>query len=642
MTQPLESVPAAAPASPVTAGDLLALLRRFVGHETAAATFSRLRGRRGGAPISGDEPATTEMCDEVERVMAEVVGEAPAKVILGSLLDQRNLPVDELVNLLSAKSHQIEFNRTLLRATLEHLSQGVSVVDKNLRLIAWNQGYIDLFQYPPGFITLGRPIEDVIQFNAQRGLLGPGDFRDKIARRIGYMAQGQAYQHERELPDGTVIEIRGNPMPGGGFVTSYLDVTAYKRAQKELEAINETLESRVVERTAELMAANAALQEAKLEAERANQAKTRFLASASHDLVQPLNAARLFVSAIDRRGLNETTERLIGQVESSLTAAESLLGALLDITRLDAAAQELRSEHVELSRVLGPLAAEFSVLARARGLDFGVVPSRAVVHTDPRLLRRVLQNFLSNAVRYTRKGRVLMGCRRQSGALRIEVWDTGPGIPVEKQREIFEEFRRLDSGDGVERGLGLGLAIAERLARLLNHPLGLRSWPGKGSVFSITVPLGDPRQIVAAQPTIVRRGADGINGATVLCLDNEPAVLGGMEALLSGWGCRVIAVRDADSALRHFGEHAIVPDLALVDYHLDEDVDGIDTLDRLKGAWGADVPGIVITADHTQQAKQQAERRGYALLPKPVKPAALRALMGRILLSSQQRAAGKG
>jgi signal transduction histidine kinase/PAS domain-containing protein len=629
------SASAAPGPSPTTAGDLLALLRRFVGHETAASAFAQLRTMRGGAAIVSEETATPEMCEVTERVLGGVVGEHASRVIMDSLLEQRALPIDELVNLLSAKTHQIEFNRTLLRATLEHLSQGVSVVDRNLRLIAWNQGYIDLFKYPAGFITLGRPIEDVIQYNAQRGLLGPGAFTDKITRRIGYMQQGQAYQHERELPDGTVIEIRGNPMPDGGFVTSYLDVTAYKRAQHELEVINETLESRVTERTAELTEANEALQEAKLEAERANQAKTRFLASASHDLVQPLNAARLFVSAIDRRGLNETTERLIGQVESSLTAAESLLGALLDITRLDAAAQELRSEHVELSRVLGPLAAEFSVLARARGLEFRVVPSHAIVHTDPRLLRRVLQNFLSNAVRYTRKGRVLIGCRRQRGALRIEVWDTGPGIPPDKQTEIFEEFRRLDSQDGVERGLGLGLAIAERLARLLDHPLGLRSCVGKGSAFSITVPLGDPKQVVAAQPTVIRRGADGISDARVLCLDNEPAVLGGMEALLSGWGCKVIAVRDEEAALRHYREHGQVPDLALVDYHLDEGIDGIDTLEKLKAVWGVNVPGIVITADHTQQAKQHAEQRGYALLPKPVKPAGLRALMGRILVAQK-------
>jgi signal transduction histidine kinase len=623
--------------SNTTAGDLLALMRRFLGHEVAASAFAHFRSLKGGTAIAGDEPATPEMCEVTRKAMADVVGEHGAKVILESLLGRKDLPIEELVLLLSPKSHQIEFNRTLLRATLEHLSQGVSVVDRNLRLIAWNQGYIDLFKYPSGFITLGRPIEDVIQFNAQRGLLGPGAFTDKITRRIGYMQQGQAYAHERELPDGTVIEIRGNPMPDGGFVTSYLDVTAYKRAQQELEVINETLESRVAERTAELTAANAALQEAKLEAERANQAKTRFLASASHDLVQPLNAARLFVSAIDRRGLNDTSERLIGQVESALTAAESLLGALLDITRLDAAAQELKSEHVELSRVLDPLAAEFSALARARGLEFRVVPSRAVVHTDPRLLRRVLQNFLSNAVRYTRKGRLLIGCRRQQGALRIEVWDTGPGIPPDKQREIFEEFRRLDSQDGVERGLGLGLAIAERLARLLDHPLSLRSWLGRGSVFSITVPLGDPRQVVAAQPTVVRRSADGISGSRVLCLDNEPAVLGGMEALLSGWGCEVIAVRDEEAALRHFREQTVVPDLALIDYHLDEGIDGIGVLEKLKALWKTDVPGIVITADHTQQAKQDAEQRGYALLPKPVKPAALRALMGRILLSRNDR-----
>jgi signal transduction histidine kinase len=563
-----------------------------------------------------------------------VLGRDSAHVILDSMRKRRPIPFKELGALLTATSSEIEFSRTLLRATLEHLSQGVSVVDQDLRLTAWNYRYVRLFNYPPGLIVRGRPIEEVLRYNAQTGLLGEGEVGEKIARRLSYMRQGKAYTHERELPDGTVIEIRGNPMPDGGFVTSYLDVTEYKRTQRQLQAINETLESRVAERTAELTAANVALSEAKLAAERANQAKTRFLASASHDLVQPLNAARLFVSAIDRRSVPDTTQRLLSQVESSLTAAESLLGALLDITRLDAAAQELRREHFELGQVLEPLATEFSAFARARGLEFRVVPSRSVVHTDPRLLRRVLQNFLSNAVRYTRSGRVLMGVRRLPGHVRIEVWDTGPGIPPEKQREIFEEFRRLDQQDtGGERGLGLGLAIAERLARMLDHPIGLRSRVGSGSAFSITVPLGDPAQIVAAQPQVVRRSADGVSGAVVLCMDNEPAVLGGMDAMLSSWGCKVIAVRDEEAALCTFRQHGTVPDIALVDYHLDGGVDGTQVFDRLRELWHRDVPGIVITADHTQKAKADAGKRGLQLLPKPVKPAALRALMGRMLAS---------
>jgi len=385
------------------------------------------------------------------------------------------------------------------------------------------------------------------------------------------------------------------------------------------------------------MRTNEELSIAKLDAERANQAKTRFLASASHDLVQPLNAARLFVAAVDQRHLDSATARLISQVENSLTAAESLLGALLDITRLDVSAQELKAEHFELSHLLDPLAAEFAALAKARGLGFRVVPSSAVVFTDPRLLRRVLQNFLSNAVRYTQRGRIVMGCRRQPGALRIEVWDTGPGIPQDKQQEIFEEFRRLDTKDGhSERGLGLGLAIADRLSHLLGHPLGLRSKVGHGSVFSITVPLGQRASITVAPKAVSRRSADRVGGSHVLCVDNETAVLEGMEALLQGWGCKVDTARDYDGVVAQFRESSKVPDLALIDYHLDAGADGIRTMRLLEQLWGTRVPCIVITADHTQDARNAAEKLGYALLRKPVKPAALRALMGSVL-SMQDR-----
>lgn len=535
------------------------------------------------------------------------------------------------------QSYEGRFNRELLRATLEHLSQGVSVVDRDFRLMAWNHRYIELFDYPPGLVTLGRPIQELMRYNAMRGLMGGGDIEAKVEKRLLHMRAGHAYTHERELPNGTVIEIRGNPMPDGGFVTSYSDVTAYKRTQRELQDINETLEWRVEERTAELTRANAELSSAKQDAERANQAKTRFLASASHDLVQPLNAARLFVAAMDRKALAPEVARLIGQVEDSLTAAESLLGALLDITRLDASAQELKSEHFELSRLLDPLAAEFAALARARGLGFRLIPSKAIVHTDPRLLRRVVQNFLSNAVRYTQRGRVLLGCRHLPGALRIEVWDTGPGIPQDKQREIFEEFRRLDAADGTERGLGLGLAIADRLARLLNHPIGVRSKVGRGSVFSITVPLGKASKLAPAPQSPVRRSADRVAGARVLCVDNETAVLDGMQALLSGWGCEVMTARDYDSAATQFRENGIIPDLALMDYHLDAGADGIRTMRLLDTLWGTRVPCVVITADHTQDAQRAAEKLGYAVLRKPVKPAALRALMGSVLAAGEAR-----
>jgi Na+/proline symporter/CheY-like chemotaxis protein len=623
-----------------TVGDLRELLERFFEPGRVQQFFREYSETMGGAPLVHNERAEPGLARYTERLLVGALGAASARLILASTLRGRDMQPEDVVRLLDETSHAIQFNRELLRAALEHLPQGISVVDKDLRLVAWNRRYVELLDYPEDLISMGRPIEEVFRYNGRRGLLGggeAGDTEEMIARRLAHMRAGHAYTRERTLPDGTVIETRGNPMPGGGFVTSYFDVTAYKRAQDGLREINETLETRVAERTRELTALNAALAEAGFAAERANQAKTRFLAAASHDLVQPMNAARLFVSSLDRRGLPQSTAALIGQVENSLTAAEALLASLLDISRLDAGAQEAHPEHFELARVLEPLAAEFRVLAQARGLELRAVASRAVVLSDPRLLRRVLQNFLSNAVRYTRRGRIVLGCRRVSGALRIEVWDSGPGIPADKQREIFEEFRRLDAQDaGGERGLGLGLAIAERIAQRLGHRLGLRSWPGRGSVFAITVPLGEKARIAPPPRPEIRRSSDRVAGATVLCLDNEPAVLAGMEALLGNWGCRVLGARDRDAALAAAGRHE-PPDLLLMDYHLDGGVNGIEVAEELRCLWNTEIPVLVITADHTQQAREAAAARGFTLLPKPVKPAALRALMGR-LLAARERA----
>ncbi|GAC1627779.1 MAG: PAS domain-containing hybrid sensor histidine kinase/response regulator [Nevskia sp.] len=632
MEDPQEPGPAKPLAAKVTAtiGDLQVLLERFFGSERALAELDRYAHRQGRGRLKADERASPELARYTEHLLSGAVGASSARLVLASALRGRDMQLEDVIQLLDETSHEIQFNRELLRATLEHLSQGVSVIDKDLRLVAWNRRYIELLDYPDGLVSVGRPIEEVFRFNARRGLFGPGEIEEQVARRLAHLRAGTPHMHERELPGGLVIEVRGNPMPGGGFVTSYSDVTAYKQAQRQLQDANDTLEVRVAERTQ-------ALDEAKLAAERANLAKTRFLAAASHDLVQPLNAARLFVASIRREELAETPARVIGQVEQSLTAAESLLGALLDISRLDAAAQELRREHFPLARVLDPLTAEFAALAESRGLALRVVTSRALVHTDPALLRRILQNFLSNAVRYTHRGAVLIGCRRlRGGGLRIEVWDTGPGIAAQQQREIFEEFRRLDLRDSAgERGLGLGLAIADRLARLLGHPLALRSWPGRGSVFSLTVPLGDAGAVIAPKSGVARRSADRIVGSLVLCLDNEPAVLEGLCALLTNWGCRVLTARNRAEAEQHWRLHGELPDLVLIDFHLDPDprgdADGIQAMSRLQALWRAAVPGIVLTADHTQAARAAAAQQGYALLPKPVKPAALRALMSRQL-----------
>lgn len=607
-----------------TVGDLVVLLERFFGAERARSELE-LHARRLGRPTPKPEDrVSSEQARHVELLLSGALGASSARLVLGSALGGRDMQLEDVIRLLDETAHEIQFNRELLRASLEHLSQGVSVVDKDLCLVGWNRRYLELLDYPEGLIKVGRPIADVFRFNAERGLLGPGDIETQIERRIAHLRAGTPNSHERRMPDGRVIEVRGSPMSGGGYVTSYSDVTAYKQAQAALEVVNEQLEERVGERTA-------ALEEARGAAERANRAKSRFLATVTHDLVQPLNAARLFVTSIDRDTVPPGTAKVVGQVESALHAAENLISALLDISRLDADAQAVRREHFPVDRVLAPLANEFAALASARGLEFRFVPCSAIVETDPALLRRILQNFLSNAVRYTRSGRVLLGCRRRPGSLEIMVIDTGPGIPAERQPEIFEEFRRLDVGRDFDHGLGLGLSIADRLSKLLKHRLGLRSNVGRGSNFSIGVPFGDPALIAPLRPAPVARSTDRLHGRLVFCLDNEYATLDALTALLGRWGCRVITARNADEARRLSQPGSEVPDLALIDFHLGEGPTGIALMAELRQRWGHAVPAIVLTADPTEAARNAATAAGHARLPKPVKPAALRALMGRTI-----------
>ena len=618
--------------TPATVGDLLALLERFLGPDRATAQVQDFSMQHGKPIPAAHERADRELLRFTEHLLAGALGASSARLLLASTLRGRDMQPEDVIRLLDETSHAIVFSQERLRATLEHLSQGVSMVDKDLQLVAWNRRYLELFAYPPELIHIGQPIENLFRHNAQRGLLGVGDIETIVARRMEHLQRGTAYIHERQLADGSVIEIRGTPTPGGGFVTSYSDVTAYTRATQGLQEANDTLELRVADRTAQLAIVTA-------EAQRANEAKTRFLAAASHDLVQPLHAARLFLAAADRDQLPADTSALLQSIGDSLSAAEQLLSGLLDISKLDAGALPVHRQTFAADSLLAPLAREFEVLAAQRGLSFRYRPTRALLHSDAALLRRVFQNFLGNALRYTRQGRVLLGVRRAGRYLRIEVWDTGPGIAPEQQGLIFEEFRRLQAQDIVgERGLGLGLAISERIARLLGHSLSLRSWPGQGSVFALTVPLGAaenlPAPTVAGHEHVVQH--PGEQGARVLVLDNEPLALAALTALLQRWGHTVIAASNTETAWQQCqGQPA--PDLMLVDYHLDDGKSGIDAAQSLCAQWQLEVPCAVITADPTRAARDAAAAHGYALLQKPVKPAALRALLQRLLADHRNR-----
>lgn len=583
---------------------LRALASRFLPEAQSAALFD-----------DADRYAGAERVARVERELAPVIGAASARLLVDAARRTPAAALERVAEFVGEASQTLRFNQQILEAALENMSQGISVVDAELRLVAWNQRYAERFDYPAELLRVGTPIATLLRFNLDRGLGGGHDSARDLERRIEHMRAGTPYVTERHFPDGSVIEIRGNPMPGGGFVATFTDVTAFRAHEAELKRAAETLEQRVAERTKDLARATA-------EAERANQAKTRFLAAVSHDLLQPIHAAHLFTHALGQSLKHGEYLEGVQQIDGALNSAEALLSGLLDISRLDAGGMTPQVRPFALGEVLQHLASEFRVLAAERGLALRCVPTRAWVESDPQLLRRVLQNFLANAVRYTQRGRVLIGCRRRGAMLSIEVWDSGPGIAESERQVIFEEFRRLDRGS---QGLGLGLAIAERITRLLGHPLRLHSTVGRGSMFAVEVPIASARPQPEAAPAALVEQAPR---AKVLVVDNDAAVLKAMQSLLAGWQCEVFAARDADDALIH--ADARRPDLLLLDYHLDGGHHGLQLRAQL-GPDFVDVPTIVITADHSDSVRQAVLAAGCHLLHKPVKPLALKSLMNRLL-----------
>lgn len=592
----------------LAAGELSALAARFLAPERVDVLLE-------GKPASAR--ADSAMTAAVEHELAAVIGASSARLLIEVARRERRGQLDAVAAIVGEASQDLRFNQRVLEAALENMSQGICVVDAALNVVAWNRRYAELFAYPSELLAIGRPVAELMRHNFARGLAGDGEIEMRVERRLAQMRSGSQHLAERTFPDGTVVEIRGNPMPGGGFVATFTDVTAFRRAERELTRANETLEQRVAERTGELARASAA-------AERANRDKTRFLAAVSHDLAQPLHAAHLFTHVLAQRIGERPEGETVAHIDGALSSAEALLGGLLDISRLDAGGMPSDVRAFAAESLLQGLATEFRLLAAAKGLELRCMPTRAWLRSDPQLLRRVLQNFLSNAVKYTCQGRILLGVRRCGDALRIEVWDSGPGIAEGDRAAIFEEFRRLDRGGA---GLGLGLAIAERIARLLQYPLTLRSWPGHGSAFAIQV----PRAPAIGAETTAASEAVAPPRRRVLMVDNDPAVLAATAALLSDWNCEVLAAADAASAQAQCARAR--PDLVVLDYHLDGGVTGLD----LRAALGdgcAGLPCILVTADHGEDVRRAATAAGCHLLHKPLKPLALKSLLAKLLAAT--------
>ncbi len=624
-------------------GELRLLAERYIGKASSQKAFAEY-AREKGAELGPSEQADSELVRFTEHLLAGAIGASSARLVITSMLrKKKDVPIEDIVNIVDEASQAIQFNQDLLHTTIEHIDQGISVVDKNLQLVAWNTRYLELFDYPPGLIQVGRPIAEVIRYNAENGECGPGDIDAHVNKRLQFLSAGTPHSFQRYRDNGTVLEMHGNPMPGGGFVTSFSDITEHKKIQQELVEINENLEQRVNERTQELSVVNQELRAA-------NASKTHFIAAVNHDLMQPLNAARLFTSSLLQQP--DGDEKLVRRIAKSLQSAEEILNTLVDISKLDSGALKANIECFPVAEILETLCDEFSVIAEQRNIQFDTLPCSVTIESDPHLLRRILQNFLSNALRYTREGRVLIGCRRiQSGSenpkLLIQVWDTGVGIAESDISRMFKEFEQLDNQrGGHDKGVGLGLAIAKRISQILSHPISVQSQLGKGTVFSLEVPVstntntsGDQEQSPSSQAAERRPlGASDLSNLNVLCIDNDPDVLDAMKALLDGWSCQVIAALCADDALSLLSQNTEIGiDIMLVDYHLDKGQTGIEAMQAVKQQLGTQIPGVLITADFSEEVKEQALEEGYRYLRKPVNPGALRSLISKISRQMQSR-----
>ena len=697
---------------------------RFLGESRAYAAFDGLR--LGGA-------AALEF---TERLLSGTIGAASARIVVASARHRGFWMPGAARLVLDDATKAILYNASLLRKTLDHVGLGIAVFDAKHALDVWNDRFAALTGAPLDFLATGITWEALAARTPALAMFLP--------------AAG-ALTREIRLPEGTVTDLRIDPLTGGGFVVTandvtarvrsaealregeqwiriitdnvpvliayvdrderyrftnrayqaalmvapqqtdgrrvsevlgaaryaklkpyvqgvlagrpqtfeidfptndanievargtylphfddqgavlgffllYVDITERRQAEAALRVANESLERRVEQRTAELETARA-------RAEEANLGKTRFIAAASHDLLQPLHATRLFVGTLKER---HPGEDLVAKVDLGLGAVEALLDALLDIAKLDAGAIKPAPRAVPVGPILQSLCDAFAPIAAQSGLDLRLVPSRAVIKTDPALLRRVLQNFLSNAIRYGQRPggprKVLFGCRRHGEMLSLEVHDCGGGIPENQQVLVFQEFTRLHGAELASgRGLGLGLAIVERIGRMLGHRIDLRSAVGKGSTFAIEVPLAsdsESQHIAAAALPVEPRQLR--HAPLVVCIDDDANVGEAMKSLLQAWGCTAVTERSVAAALTTVERLGREPDLLLIDLHLgDDQSDGLDAIAELRQAWGTRFLAALVTANRDAEQLARARRLGLDVLLKPVKPAQLRALIGR-------------
>ncbi len=532
-----------------------------------------------------------------------------------------------------------------IRLITDHVPAMIAYVKNDFTYEFTNKVYEEWYRWPRGSI-LGSSLREA-HSDEHFMRLEPYINRSLQGESLTFdVAESSVLGKTRFMQRSYVPNRQSNGEIAGIFVL-VRDITERRQTAEALHQAYQNLEARVVERTAELTQLNVQLvseievrkqvevrlRDAKREAEEANLSKTKFLAAVSHDLLQPLNAARLFTGSLAERPDSADRSTLVKNISNSLEDVENLLGTLVDISKLDAGVIKADVSAFAAHELLNNLAVEYQQVAKSVGLSLDFVPSSVLIKSDIHLLARILRNLLSNAIRYTESGRVMLGCRRYTQHVSIEVWDTGIGIAEDKQEEIFQEFKRGDVQRlKQDRGLGLGLAIVDKITRILGHRIRVSSQLGRGSVFAIEVPLARAEEL-QSQPEIEVPSyyLDRLSGARVWVLDNDEAICMAMRTLLEGWGCLVKTGLSEDDLAEQVGGFQSAVDLLIVDYHLDNDVNGVDVVININQQRAQPIPTLMITANYSNELKQKMRSLGHTLMHKPVKPMRLKTAMNHLL-----------
>ncbi len=511
----------------------------------------------------------------------------------------------------------------LIKATLEHLNQGVFIFDDQSRLVGWNQRAGEILSIQANRLQFGMFFSSVYdQIRADIRFLDRVD-AEEVEGWVATSTNRAPLSFEIGMDKDRILKVFAQQMPNKGFVISFTDVSAERAAVRAISEVNETLEHRVAERTLEL-------EDALSEAERANASKSRFVAAASHDLLQPLSAAKLYVSSLENEVHRPDLAERLEKANNALVSVEQILGALLDISKLDSGLASVDYSTIKLDDMLNQLNDELEPLARQKGLEFRIVHSKALVESDASYLRRILQNLASNALRYTETGGVLIGLRHRKSHVRVEVWDTGPGIPDQHQERVFDEFHRLNAKASPADGMGLGLAIVDRACRLLKHPLHLNSKVGKGTCFAVELPRSAAVEAKSRPEATTPSGQVMLEHRIAVLIENDLELRSALTLNLENWGLDVLPCATLAEAEDVLAEVDIAPDVIIADYQLDDGALGTAAITALRARHG-DIPACLVTANRSSELSTICAGLGATLIHKPIDANALLVFLERSL-----------